>query len=48
MLLNMSSATTPKPEPVSNEEWAIRALLELLRRSREAVRAEWLRKAKEL
>lgn len=43
-----TSPTAPKPQPLTNEEWAIRALLELLRRSREAVRAEWLRKAREL
>ena len=33
---------------MTDQEWAVRALIELLRRSREAVRAEWLRKAREL
>lgn len=33
---------------MSDQEWAVRALLSLLRRSREAVRLELLRRAREL
>jgi len=35
-------------KPLTTEEWAVRALLALLRKSREAVRQELLRKAANL
>ncbi len=37
-----------KPEPQSDHEWAVRALLALLRKSRQAVRDELMRRAREL
>ncbi len=38
----------PQTPPTDDHEWAVRALLSLLRRSREAVRIELLRRAREL